>query len=223
MVNMEQYRDIKARLDAEQVRLVAVSKFKEIADIAALYEAGQLDFGENYVQELVAKQAALPADIRWHFIGHLQRNKVKYIAPFVSLIHGVDRYDLLQEINKQAQKHKRIIGCLLQMHIATEDTKFGMDEKEAVELLDFYTANKDDFKNVAIAGLMGMASFIDHEDQVRQEFRKLKSLFDIFKSSYFLGDDNFQSLSMGMTDDYPVAIEEGSNMVRIGRALFGAR
>ena len=223
MVNMEQYRDIKARLDAEQVRLVAVSKFKEIADIAALYEAGQLDFGENYVQELVAKQAALPADIRWHFIGHLQRNKVKYIAPFVSLIHGVDRYDLLQEINKQAQKQKRIIGCLLQMHIATEDTKFGMDEKEVVELLDFYTANKDDFKNITIAGLMGMASFTDDKEQVRREFRKLKSLFDIFKSSYFLGDDHFKMLSMGMTDDYPIAIAEGSTMVRIGRALFGAR
>lgn len=223
MVNMEQYREIKARLDADNVSLVAVSKFKEISDIAVLYEAGQLDFGENYVQELVSKQAALPAAIRWHFIGHLQRNKVKYIAPFVSLIHGVDRYELLQEVNKQAQKNNRLIRCLLQMHIATEETKFGMDEKEAVELLDFYTANKDDFKNVAITGLMGMASFTDDEDQVRREFRKLKSLFDIFKSSYFLGDDHFKTLSMGMTDDYPVAIEEGSTMVRIGRALFGAR
>lgn len=223
MVNLDQYREIKFSLDERNVSLVAVSKFKEIADIAALYEAGQVDFGENYVQELVTKQAALPSDIRWHFIGHLQRNKVKYIAPFVTLIHGVDRYDLLQEINKQAQKNNRKISCLLQIHIAAEDTKFGMDEKEAVECLAFYTANKHNFNHVAITGLMGMATFTDDEEQVRSEFRKLKSLFDIFKSSYFLGDENFKTLSMGMTDDYQIAIEEGSTMVRIGRALFGAR
>ncbi len=223
MVNLERYRELKSRLDAENATLVAVSKFKETADIEGLYASGQRDFGENYVQELAAKQAELPADIRWHFIGHLQRNKVKYIAPFVTVIHSVDSFALLQEINKQAKKNNRVIHCLLQIYIAFEDTKFGLDEKEAIDLLDFYTANKKDLQNVSVAGLMGMASFVDDTQQVRSEFQKLKTLFDIFKTSYFLGDESFNIISMGMTDDYPVALEEGSTMVRIGRALFGAR
>ena len=165
----------------------------------------------------------LPADIRWHFIGHLQSNKVKYIAPYVYMIHGVDSFKLLQEINKQALKNNRLVHCLLQIHIADEETKFGLDEKEVIDLLEFYTAQKAQLQNISICGLMGMASFSEDEEQVRTEFRSLKTIFDITRKAYFLGDEHYHVLSMGMSGDYRLAIEEGSTMVRIGSLLFGRR
>lgn len=217
-VNKEQYQTIRHQLAAGNVTLVAVSKIKPASDILALYDLGQRDFGENYVQELLEKQALLPADINWHFIGHLQSNKVKYIAPFVHLIHGVDSYNLLKEINKQAAKNNRIIHCLLQVHIAQEETKFGLDETELNDLLQ----QAVDFKHVRISGLMGMASFSDDEKVVRTEFRLLKKLFDQLKNMEMANLDA-QILSMGMSGDYAMAIEEGSTMVRIGSLLFGRR
>lgn len=201
----------------EGVTLVAVSKTKPNEDILEAYEAGQRIFGENKVQEMVQKWEDLPKDIEWHMIGHVQRNKVKYMAEFVSLIHGVDSPRLLKEINKQAKKHNRVIPCLLQIHIAEEDTKFGLDEKELNELVD-----SDEFKtmeHIKIVGLMGMATFTEDMDQVRREFAQLKSLYDHLKAK--LTDINI--LSMGMSGDYTVAIEEGSTMVRIGSSIFGAR
>lgn len=217
-VNKEQYHQIKTELTAKNVTLVAVSKIKPASDIKALYDEGQLDFGENYVQELVEKQSQLPTDINWHFIGHLQSNKVKYIASFVHLIHGVDSFNLLKEINKQAAKNERIINCLLQVHIAQEETKFGLDEKELFELIE----KAKDFKNVLISGLMGMASFSDDESVVRNEFRTLNNLFNQLKHSQS-SIVNAEILSMGMSNDYVMAIEEGSTMVRIGSLLFGRR
>ena len=213
-VNKETYHQIKTRLDSAGITLVAVSKTKPQQDILELYEMGHRDFGENYVQELVDKQAALPADIRWHFIGHLQSNKVKYIAPFVHLIHGVDSASLLKEINKQAVKNNRVIDCLLQVHIAKEETKFGLDEKELEQI-----STGADFPDVRIRGLMGMASFSDDTDLIRQEFNTLKNLHTRFTAFY----PNFDILSMGMSSDYAIAMEEGSTMVRIGSLLFGAR
>ncbi len=217
-VNIESYKRIKQELDNKQVTLVAVSKTKPVEDIQALYDIGQRDFGENYVQELVDKQAVLPKDIRWHFIGHLQSNKVKYIAPFVHLIHGVDSFNLLKEINKQAIKNIRVIDCLLQVHIAAEETKFGfgLDELES----QLHELNK--LQNVNMIGLMGMASFTADMNKVRSEFKNLKFLFDKLTK---LSIDNFELsiLSMGMSSDYTIAIEEGSTMVRIGSLLFGER
>lgn len=223
MVNKERYTQIISELNQTETTLVAVSKLKLASDIKALYDLGQRDFGENYVQELVEKQAQLPDDIRWHFIGHLQSNKVKYIAPFVHLIHGVDSLNLLKEINKQAAKHNRTIACLLQIHIAQEETKYGLDEKEAIELMEKFTAQATQLKNVRIEGLMGMASFSEDEKQLHSEFANLNALFHILKQSYFLGVDYFRIMSMGMSGDYPLAIEAGSNMVRIGSLLFGNR
>jgi len=215
-INIEKYKAIVAEL-GNKVTLVAVSKTKPIEDIQALYNSGHRDFGENYVQELVEKQAALPRDIRWHFIGHLQSNKVKFIAPFVHLVHGVDSINLLKEINKQAAKNNRVIDCLLQIHIAKEETKFGFDEQELKQIPDL-----SDMKNVRICGLMGMASFSDDKSLVRSEFHNLKNIFDI---NAVLSTMNYQlsTLSMGMSGDYTIAIEEGSNMVRIGSLLFGER
>lgn len=215
-VNIPGYDQLKAELSGKAT-LVAVSKTKTAEDILELYNLDQRDFGENYVQELVDKEAALPKDIRWHFIGHLQSNKVKYIAPFVHLIHGVDSESLLKEINKQAVKSNRIIDCLLQVHIATEETKFGFDENE---LLNLKTAP---FENVHIKGLMGMASFSDDMNLVRSEFKKLKMLFDKYAQTLNLTPSTFNLLSMGMSGDYKIALEEGSNMVRIGSLLFGER
>ncbi|MBL0359274.1 MAG: YggS family pyridoxal phosphate-dependent enzyme [Chitinophagaceae bacterium] len=212
-VNITAYKEIKSVLDEAHVTLVAVSKTKPVEDIQALYNEGQRDFGENYVQELVDKEAALPKDIRWHFIGHLQSNKVKYIAPFVHLIHGVDSESLLKEINRQAAKNNRIIDCLLQVHIATEETKFGFDGHELSNL------KITQFENLKIKGLMGMASFSDDLVLVRNEFKKLKTIFDQFSIIH----SQFSIISMGMSGDYKIAIEEGSNMVRIGSLLFGAR
>ena len=200
--------------------LVAVSKTKPISDIEALYHLGQRHFGENYVQELVDKQPQLPGDICWHFIGHLQSNKVKYIAPFVHLIHGVDSFKLLKEINKQAAKNNRVIDVLLQVHIAQEETKFGLDATELEQLLQ--SQELPLLGNVCISGLMGMASFSDNKALVQQEFEYLKSLFDNHKG-LSLPNVQFQHLSMGMSGDYELAMACGSNMVRIGSLLFGAR
>lgn len=213
-INIASYQSIKAAITGK-ASLVAVSKIKPVEDIQALYNLGQRDFGENYVQELVDKEARLPKDICWHFIGHLQSNKVKYIAPFVHLIHGVDSFNLLKEINKQAAKNNRIISCLLQVHIAQEETKFGFDLQELENAIN----QLHELKNVCVKGLMGMASFSDDEQKVRSEFRQLKSVFDTLN----LKHSAFSILSMGMSGDYKWAIEEGSNMVRIGSLLFGAR
>lgn len=216
-VNKEAYQLLRKELDKKQVTLVAVSKTKPVPDILELYNLGHRDFGENYVQELVTKAGQLPNDIRWHYIGHLQTNKVKLITPFVQLIHGVDGLKLLEEINKQAAKRGRIQDCLLQVHIAEEETKFGLNENE---LDDLMTRHWDEqLNNVRIAGLMGMASFTDDMSKVRQEFHNLKSIFDRLTTN----DSRLTMLSMGMSSDYKIAIEEGSNMVRIGSLLFGER
>ena len=225
-INTEKYNSLLSQLKGK-ASLVAVSKTKPIEDLQALYNLGQRDFGENYVQELVDKAAVLPKDIHWHFLGHLQSNKVKYIAPFVGLIHGVDSIALLKEINKQAAKNNRIIDCLLQIHIAKEETKFGFDPSELIELSEW-----SNYENVKIVGLMGMASFSDDKDLIRKEFANLKFLFDSIKqSSMKEAAENpiktpsfqFSILSMGMSGDYKIALEEGSNMVRIGSLLFGER
>ena len=218
-VNSEFYKNIFEELKDKNVTLVAVSKTKPAEEILELYNLGQRDFGENYVQELTEKYQQLPKDIRWHFIGHLQSNKVKYIAPLVSLIHGVDSKKLLIEINKQGEKLKQTIDCLLQVHIAKEETKFGLDENELHELL---ATNYTNFTSVKIRGLMGMASFTDDMEKVRNEFRVLKSLFDKY-STLSIVNCQLSILSMGMSADYKIAIDEGSNMVRIGSLLFGKR
>lgn len=224
MINGEVYHQLKQDLDKSNVTLVAVSKTKPAADIEALYQLGQRDFGENYVQELVGKEQELPKDIRWHFIGHLQSNKVKQIAKFVHLIHGVDSFSLLQEINKQALKTDRVIDVLLQIYIADEETKFGLDEKELFEFLDYYDAAQvNDLKNVRICGVMGMGTDTDNKEKVRLEFAKLKGIFRNLEQSYFLAQDYFRICSMGMSGDYKLAIKEGSTMVRIGSMLFGQR
>jgi pyridoxal phosphate enzyme (YggS family) len=214
-IDLEKYKEIQARLGSA-VSLVAVSKTKPVEDIRALYEAGQRDFGENYVQELVDKQPQLPPDIRWHFIGHLQSNKVRYLIPFVHLIHGVDSLRLLKEINKQAAKTGRVVDVLLQVFIAREETKFGLDSAELADLLQTVRAVPAEWANVRVRGLMGMASFSEDANAVREEFKVLKSLFD----KYFSGP---AILSMGMSGDYQLAVAEGSTMVRLGSLLFGKR
>ena len=208
----DQLVSIKSKLP-ETVTLVAVSKTKPNSDILAAYTAGQRVFGENKVQELVKKQEELPKDIQWHMIGHLQRNKVKFIAPFVALIHGVDNLKLLQEIDKRAGQNNRKIDCLLQVHIAKEDTKFGFEINKVKEVLLITSS----FKNISIIGLMGMATFTEDNKQIKDEFKNLKDVFDSIK------DDKITTLSMGMSGDYPLAIEQGSTMVRIGSAIFGHR
>jgi PLP dependent protein len=217
-INKEKYQEILAKLNSK-VTLVAVSKTKPAEDILEMYNIGQRDFGENYVQELKEKYELLPKDIRWHYIGHLQSNKVKYIAPFVHLIHGVDSLNLLKEINKQGLKNNRLIDCLLQVHIAKEETKFGLDSDELDIIL---SSNLAELKNTRIYGLMGMASFSTNMNLVRAEFRYLKNLFDKCALSY-LSNCQLSILSMGMSADYNIAMEEGSNMVRIGSLLFGER
>ena len=217
-VNTNQYHSIISQLNPQKVQLIAVSKTKPNEDIIELYDLGQRAFGENYVQELVDKAASLPKDIQWHFIGHLQSNKVKYIAPFVHLIHGVDSEKLLQEINKQAIKQKRIIDCLLQVHIATEETKFGFDANSIDEFIQ--SGRLAQYPNIQIKGLMGMASFSEDTNLLTKEFTTLKQIFD--QAAIQLGNQ-FTILSMGMSGDYPLAISLGSNMVRIGSLLFGAR
>jgi PLP dependent protein len=215
---LEKIRKDLAPFDAQ---LVAVSKTKPASAIEALYALGQRHFGENYVQEIIEKQPALPSDICWHFIGHLQSNKVKYIAPFVHLIHTVESLSLLKEINKQALRNQRVINCLLQFKINDEATKFGLEE---TEIADFFNSN--DYKsaqNIGIVGVMGMATFTDDKSQVRREFQQLKRIFDTLKNTYFSESEAFKQISMGMSDDYLMALEEGSTMVRIGSLLFGSR
>jgi pyridoxal phosphate enzyme (YggS family) len=203
------------------VKIVAVSKTKPVEDILVAYQTGQRVFGENKVQEMIAKQPELPDDIQWHMVGHLQTNKVKYIAPYVSLIESVDSLKLLKEINKQASKQNRTIECLLQFHIASEETKFGLDLNEAKQILG--SENFAALDNIRITGVMGMGTFTDDEKTLRREFSKLRNIFGELKSSHFNGDEAFKEISMGMTGDYLIAIEEGSTMVRIGTAIFGAR
>lgn len=221
-VNKQSYEQILADIGSHHVALVAVSKTKSPEEIKALYDLGQKDFGENYVQELVEKRKHLPHDIRWHFIGHLQTNKVRQIAPFIHLIQSVDSLKLLREMNKQAVKFNRMIACLLQVHIAQEETKFGFDEHELHDLFHTNANELRELPNVKIVGLMGMASFTDDLRKVRHEFKLLKSLFDKYSKDQ-AANVNLKILSMGMSSDYPVAIEEGSNMVRIGSLIFGAR
>ena len=215
---------IKNKLDElidsipSDVELVAVSKTKPVSDIQEAYDAGQRRFGENKIQEMVNKYRDLPEDIEWHMIGHLQRNKVKHMAHFVYMIHGVDGLGKLIEINKQAKKHNRVIKCLLQVKIAREDSKFGLNEQEVIEL--FQSEEIIDLKNIKIVGLMGMATFTSDEEQLNDEFRSLKTLFDKLNTSLKL---NLKTLSMGMSGDYKIAIKNGSNMIRVGSAIFGER
>ena len=213
--------NIKSQLP-EGVTLVAVSKTKPISDLMEAYNAGQRIFGENYVQELVDKHEQMPKDIEWHFIGHLQSRKAKLIVPFVSLIHGVDSLKLLEEINKQAQKNNRIVDCLLQVHIAEEESKFGLDEQELDEILKQIQNDNENFKNIRIVGLMGMATFTDNLNQIEKEFKQLKTIFDKYKQIDTM-NIKLQSLSMGMSGDYQLAISCGSTMVRIGSSIFGNR
>lgn len=210
-------QEIENQIGGKGVTLVAVSKTKPIEMLREAYEAGFKRFGENYVQELTEKQEKMPKDIEWHFIGHLQSNKVKYIAPFVSLIHSVDSFKLLQEINKQAAKNNRIIDCLLQIYIAEEDTKSGMTEEECLEILQSETLKN--LGSIRIVGLMGMSTFTDDETQVRKEFRKLKTFHSSLLSTY----PYLTTISMGMSGDYEIAIEEGSTMIRVGSKIFGNR
>lgn len=215
------FTDLKEELERRGVKLVAVSKTKTVDNIFEIYWQGQRAFGENRAQELADKQPHLPADINWHMIGHLQTNKVKYIAPFVAMIESVDSEKLLRTISKEAVKNNRIIDILLQFKIAEEETKFGLDFQEAEEMLD-----NDEIVHlpgIRFRGVMGMASFVDDQDQVRREFRQLKSIFDRLKEQYFRGTSTFDIVSMGMSGDYEVALEEGSTMVRLGSIIFGAR
>ena len=201
--------------------MVAVSKTKPVSDVQEAYDAGQRIFGENHALEMRDKHEALPNDIQWHFIGHLQTNKIKYIIPFVTLIHSIDSANLLEAVNKEAAKHGRTVDCLLQFHIAQEETKFGLDLDEARQLLD-----SDAFKamqNVRICGVMGMATFTDDMEEVRKEFKHLKTIFETLKKTYFTDQPQFKEISMGMSDDYPIAVEEGATLIRVGSKIFGAR
>jgi pyridoxal phosphate enzyme (YggS family) len=218
---MSKYNEVLDYTQQHHVTLIAVSKTKPNETILEKYNLGQRIFGENRVQELTAKFEALPKDIQWHLIGHLQTNKVKYIAPFVTLIHSVESLKLLKEINKQALKNNRVIDCLLQMHIAEEDSKFGMSKTDAIELLE--SEIYSNAKNIRICGVMGMATFTNDEHQVRQEFKNLKQIFDELKTRFFSDVSHFKEISMGMSGDYKIAIEEGSTMVRVGSLIFGSR
>ena len=216
----ENLEAVRATIPAN-VTLVAVSKTKPVSDLQEAYDAGQRIFGENHALEMRDKHEVLPHDIQWHFIGHLQTNKIKYIIPFVSLIHSIDSQNLLEAANKEAKKHERVADCLLQFHIANEETKFGLDLEEAEALL-----NSDAFRqmeNVRICGVMGMATFTDDEDEIHKEFRHLKTIFDTLKQKYFANQPQFKEISMGMSDDYPIAIAEGATLVRVGSRIFGAR
>jgi len=218
-INKLTYEQLTADLGSHHVTLVAVSKTKSVHEIKELYDLGHRDFGENYEHELVDKHSQLPYDIHWHFIGHLQSNKVRKIAPFIHLVQSVDSLKLLKEINKQAEKNNRIINCLLQIHIAEEETKFGLDEQELETLMGANENQLRELRNVRVCGLMGMASFTDDMDKVKSEFGYLKTLFDKFKQN----QSTFHILSMGMSADYSIAVEEGSTMVRIGSLIFGER
>ena len=205
----------------EGVSLLAISKYQPIEALQEAYDAGQRLFGENHIQEMAAKAAVLPKDIEWHFTGHVQTNKIKYMAPFVSLIHAVDSFRLLREIDKHAAKHNRVIDCLLQIHIAQEETKYGLTMEECRQLLA--TEPWRELQHIRITGLMAMGSNTDDMHQVRSEFRQMRHLFEELKATYFADEPSFAQLSEGMTDDYPIAIEEGSTIVRIGSMIFGSR
>ena len=205
----------------EAVTLVAVCKTKPVSDLQEAYDAGQRVFGENHALEMRDKHEVLPQDIQWHFIGHLQTNKIKYIIPYVTLIHSIDTANLLEAVNKEAKKHGRVVDCLLQFHIALEETKFGLDLDEARQLLDSEAFKQ--MQNVRICGVMGMATFTDDEAEIHKEFKHLKAIFDTLKRDYFADQPQFKEISMGMSDDYLIAIEEGSTMVRVGSKIFGAR
>ena len=214
--------NIKSQIPTH-VTLVAVSKTKPVADLMEAYNAGQRIFGENKIQEMTDKWEVMPKDIEWHMIGHVQTNKVKYMAPYVSLIHGVDSLKLLQEINKQAAKNNRVIDCLLQVYIAEEESKFGLDEQELEEILKLVQNDKEDFKNIRIVGLMGMATFTENKNQIEKEFKHLKTIFDKLEKLPFTQNLKPNTLSMGMSGDYQLAISCGSTMVRIGSSIFGSR
>ena len=213
--------EITNSLQGLSVKLVAVSKTKPNELIIEAYNAGQRLFGENKVQEMTEKSEALPKDIEWHMIGHVQSNKVKYMAPYVSLIHSIDSWKLLKEVNKQAKKNDRIIDCLLQIHIAEEETKFGLSKEELFEILN--SSELKILENIKIIGLMGMATFTENENQIRKEFKVLKSLFDEVKDQFDAPNIDFRELSMGMSGDYEIAIEEGSTLIRVGSSIFGSR
>ena len=213
--------ELKGEIEKLKVKLIAVSKTKSAEEVMEAYHAGQRVFGENVVQELVEKQEMLPKDIEWHLIGHLQTNKVKYIAPFISLIHSVDSLKLLQEINKQAARNNRVIDCLLQIYIAEEETKYGLAFDEAVELLR--SEEFSELKNVRIVGVMAIASNTENQKQIKEEFYELHTFFDGIKKSFFRNEPSFKEISMGMSNDYKIAIQEGSTMVRIGSTIFGKR
>lgn len=216
--NIANFQD---KLKGSDCKLIAVSKTQPVEAILAAYEAGQRIFGENKVQELVPKSEALPRDIEWHLIGHLQTNKVKYIAPFVHTIQSVDSLKLLTEINKQAQKHDRIINCLLQIYIAEEESKFGLSPEEAEGILNSQEYRQ--LNNIRITGVMGVATNTSSEGQLRKEFKVLKNFYNTLKDKYFASDSNFKEISMGMSSDYQIAVAEGSTMVRVGSSIFGAR
>ncbi len=221
MLDINTYSEIYNWLQQRKVTLIAVSKTRTIEEILSLYKLGHRDFGENYVQELIEKQKDLPADIRWHFIGHLQKNKVKFLAPFIYLIHSVDHLKLLEEINRQGEKTQRVISCLLQVHLAQEETKFGLTVDELKKLMNEVGVKQQagDYTHIQVKGLMGMASFTDRKDKIKSEFHELKELF----MQYSVSETEFSDLSMGMSSDYTIAVDEGSNMVRIGSLIFGER
>lgn len=204
-----------------EVKIVAVSKTHTPEIIMQLYNSGYKVFGENRVQELLEKYEAMPKDTEWHFVGHLQSNKVKYLAPFIKMIHGIDSFRILKAVNREAKKHNRIIPCLLQFHIADEETKFGLSEEEAYEILD--SEEYKTLKNISIVGVMGMATLTDDKEKIRKEFRFLKRIFDNIKKEYFPRKKGFKEISMGMSEDYQIAVEEGSTIVRIGSSIFGSR
>ena len=216
----ENLKKIKAAIPSS-VTLVAVSKTKPVSDLQEAYDAGQRIFGENHALEMRDKHEVLPKDIQWHFIGHLQTNKIKYIIPFVTLIHSIDSANLLEAVNKEAKKHDRVVDCLLQFHIAQEETKFGLDMEEARQLLDSEVFRQ--MQNVRLCGVMGMATFTDDEAEIRKEFKHLKEIFETLKTDYFAGQPQFKEISMGMSEDYPIAIEEGATLIRVGSKIFGAR
>lgn len=223
MVNQSIYNQYVEQAKSHNATVVAVSKFQPIEKINQLYEWGQRDFGENYVQELVDKYQLLPKDIQWHFIGHLQRNKVKYIAPFIHLIQSVDSFKLLSEINKCAEQNNRVIDVLLQIYVGEEDTKYGLNTNELLDLLTIHEAQKSSFQHVRIRGIMGMATLTDDEQTISREFKEMEAVFSNMKQQFFFGENNFDILSMGMSSDYVSALDNGSNMVRLGSSIFGNR
>lgn len=217
-MNIESNIRSLSRVIPPNVKLIAVSKTRTPEEMMEAYEAGQRAFGENRVREIVSKYQVMPADTEWHFIGHLQTNKVKQIASFIGLIHSIDSLHLLTEVNREAAKCDRVIDCLLQFYIATEETKFGLDLQEAKDLLDSQEFRS--FANIRVAGVMGMATLTDDKEKIRQEFRTLKGYFELLRQQYFFGQPSFREISMGMSGDYPIAIEEGSTMIRIGTRIF---